>query len=206
MKSRFVLENGQLRLQIPPVSEILRNLPNNPELLEYLKQHDAHYERFKKFQTWESTPMLALLSIFKNKLESEANAIGKQLGWNRQQPLENLPLVRGLIEKSRELVMKNKIELICLLMPTAEELSGNQYLAYNELALVLKSQSVSFIDVLPLFKNYSGTEGLFLDTYHGTYAAHQLIARELDQVISSLPEQKSMMVVKEKCPSSPVMR
>lgn len=74
LKSRFVLDNGQLQLQIPP-NEMLHDLPDNPELLNYLKNMMPGTRNSKNFRygnqhpCWHSYPF------------SKPNLNQKQMSW-----------------------------------------------------------------------------------------------------------------------------
>jgi|GEM_PF-3452574 len=194
LKPRFVQdESGDLRLEVPPFRKLLQNIPNNPELLQYIKANDPHYTRFERFKKWESTPFLGFLSILKAKAEAKTESFSRLTGIEQQQPLKNSVLVRAILGKIRDLADEKGIQLLYLLLPTSAEVFGNQHLAYNELTDLLKSESANFIDVLPFFQKYPGSEDeLFHDTYHGTYTAHKIIAEKLARKIGiMLPENKS---------------
>jgi len=192
MKPCFLMgKNGVIRLKIPPFRKLLQNIPDNPELLQYIKANDPHYTRFERFKKWESTPFLGFLSILKAKAEAKTESFSRLTGIEQQQSLENSVLVRAMLEKIRDLADEKGIQLLYLLLPTSAEVFGNQHLAYNELTDLLKSESANFIDVLPFFQKYPGSEDeLFYDTYHGTYMAHKIIAEKLAKKIGRLPKNK----------------
>ena len=92
-------------------------------------------------------------------------------------------MINTIIEKIEQLAAEKKIELIFVLLPNVNELRGKQSLAYNQLESLLKTHSANYIDALSLFKDYDGSEQLFVDERHITYAANKIIARDLVQHI-----------------------
>jgi lysophospholipase L1-like esterase len=183
LKPRFILQNGQLELQTPAVEALLRDIPDSPSLLEYLRHHDPRYEKFKQFQRWQSTPFLSFFSRLKAKSVQKGNEIFSRLGRIPQQDLKNLNVAKALIEKIGQVAAEQNIELICPLIPSKAETSGNQYKAYDTLASLLKKAGIRIIDVRRLFQQQTNREELFLDSYHGTPASHRLIAEELSKAI-----------------------
>ncbi|MBN1350784.1 hypothetical protein JXJ21_15305 [candidate division KSB1 bacterium] len=63
LKPRLTLRDSVLEPHIPPIRKYLQQLPANPDLLDYIRQHDPHYARFEWFQRRRATPFLCALSV-----------------------------------------------------------------------------------------------------------------------------------------------
>ena len=194
LKPRYILRDNGLVLQTPPYREFLQNLPHNPTFLNYLKHNEAHYARFMRFQLRESTPFLGFLSLCERKYDLLITNIGKMLGHYKSSPVKNRALVSALIKQTKILAEKNNIEMIYLLLPTRAHVKGYRQRSYNDLATILRANSVHFVDVLSLFRQYSNAKDLLYDDVHNTKSANQIVAKALKRVIKQFAEDENTVL------------
>ncbi len=193
LKPRYVLENGKPVCLKPPPFDLLKNVPDVPELLAYLKTYDGYYPKFREFQRLESTPLLTLLSSVQTKFSEWQTDFYGRTGQESRQSLRNPELLRAIVQAIRKTAEERNIRLCFMMMPTLEEFLGQRNSLYDQVLRLLYDEKVLVVDVRGILQGHRVREKLFEDDVHISGAANRLIADSISRILFS--EQKDHPVI-----------
>ncbi len=177
LKPRLLLVDNKLQEQIPPMRDLLLNLPDNVSALtDYLRGHDGCYGRFERFQRWEFTPLLASFAYFKQRVVISG---GRRWDFGQARSLENLALASALIKAMQQLAEQHQTQLVFLLLPTAYEYKGSKSFVYGQIKKIIEHQSVTLVDGLDILRHSGQDIPLFHDDVHLTAEANHMLATAL---------------------------
>ena len=161
----------------------MENVPDNPALLEYLREHDNHFDSFERFKKWEFTPFLNILTRINNFLRTENEEIQyyfKTEGW---EPISNMPLIKALIKECKTYTDEKQITLVFILLPSFKILKS-ECEEYTSILTLLETLSIKYVDVKSLLQErVSILNRFYADNDHFTARGNQLIAEALARAL-----------------------
>lgn len=179
IKPRFLLDTTGLHLIVPPYAELLRNIPDNPALVEYLRQYDPQYTHFDRFTRWGLTPVMRTVG-----------RLGHNLRWRLNRRVReksvNWELAQALFREIVDLTEREKVRLICLLMPGKVEVEQAHPKAYGFMLDYLRTfKNIDVIDVRQTFRFSTewSHEELFFDEEHFSVQGNELVAGEIKKLL-----------------------
>ncbi|MFP4586000.1 MAG: hypothetical protein ACLFN9_21715, partial [Desulfococcaceae bacterium] len=178
LKPRFQpSENGDVEPVTPNPRSMLTGLPVNPDLLPFLAENDPHFQRFREFQRWQTTPLIGLLTHSGSKM---AEIFGwRNLGSNGKNSeamVAQEKMYRELIRRVRAIGAENGTAVGFVLFPSLDEFLEKKTEDFDRVAGILRSERLPFVDARSLLKRYRGNENLFGDDLHFTAAANRVMA------------------------------
>ncbi len=181
LKPKYDYSSSTLNPMIPPYKQLLRNFPNNQNLLTFLQNHDGLYSKFERYlqmRIWRQTPILKIINNFNVKFEKIMYEP------NTKQVVENRNYVQRLFHAFQEFVNQQNRELIVVLFASRYEVS-NPSSAYQDAITLLQEENIQTIDTQSLFKKYRGdTLELYADEIHCTSLGNQRIAQAIQNRIT----------------------
>ncbi|MFP4423420.1 MAG: hypothetical protein ACLFRG_23055 [Desulfococcaceae bacterium] len=185
LKPRFQpSENGDVEPVTPNPRSMLTGLPVNPDLLPFLAENDPHFQRFREFQRWQTTPLIGLLTHSGSKM---AEIFGwRNLGSNGKNPeamVAQEKMYRELIRRVRAIGAENGTAVGFVLFPSLDEFLEKKTEDFDRVAGILRSERLPFVDARSLLKRYRGNENLFGDDLHFTAAANRVMADALSRTL-----------------------
>lgn len=186
LKPRFQFSGNQdLKPVTPNSRSLLSGLPGNPDLLPFLAENDPHFQRFRDFQRWNTTPLIGALAQTGSKIAEFfgsgtglAAAGGPSSGKGGQEKL-----YRELIRRAQAIGKRNGTAVGFVLFPSLDEFLDKKTEDFDRVAGILQSEHVPFVDGRSLLQRYRGNENLFGDDLHFTAAANRVMANALSRTL-----------------------
>lgn len=186
LKPRFQpSKDGRMAPATPDPTRLLAGLPDNPELLRFLAKNDPHFQRFRVFQRWNTTPLIGALAHSGSKI---AELFGWRTGVARAENLSSREggqetLYRELIQRANAIGKRNGTAVGFVLFPSLDEFLEKKTEDFDRVAGILQSEHVPFVDARSLLRRYQGNENLFGDDLHFTAAANRVMADALSRTL-----------------------
>jgi len=165
LKPRFFLQGEQLTCLTPQVCTLLRDVPDNPALLEFIKKYDGHYVVFQRFQRDETLPFLSLFSLVQTHIGCVQQRFDYYMGRPLTTPVINENLTMHILKKMKTEAEEQNVGLVFLIMPKRSELKTGSH-AYQQVVHMADSLGLRYIDGLEIFQRVRGSESLYYDEVH----------------------------------------
>jgi hypothetical protein len=188
LKPRFELINGSMQLiSISPESQ-LANIPDSPELLEFLEKHDQFYYYFRGYCRMGLFPLTASIRAIYRKMASLYEYLVADKGKDN--------LLLAVMDDMVYAARTHDAQVVFIMMPHQDDFTKTSIHrffpdTYARMFHLIESRGFSVVDIRRVFlmSNQSASQLFHEDGTHYTPLANHLIARVLKNrnLSSNLP-------------------